>query len=433
MLPPFSIDRTTRRNFLKYSGAALLGAPLSGWLNVLAAHAARQGPAARKFKSCVLLWMDGGPSHKDTFDMKPGTKDGGEFKPIPTSVPGVQISEHFPQLAKLMQHGAILRGMSTPEGAHGRAKYYMHTGYREGQGGLTYPSLGSIVSAELGRPDFPLPNFVSIGNRSYGSGFLGARHQPLVVSDPQRGVEDLKPLTGGAQFGKRMGLLEEMEKGFFRETQAEVGKDHRTTYERAVRLMQSKEAKAFDLDAEPASVKSAYGSGKFGEGCLLARRLVEVGIPFVEVTLGGWDTHQNNFERVKSLSHQVDPAMSTLITDLKSRGLLDSTLIVWMGEFGRTPKINSRGEKPGRDHYPRAWSTVLMGGGIKGGQVIGRTDKEGAAVEDRPISAQDFLATVCSALGIDYNRQNDSPIGRPIRIVDKGAKPIKELLPDSAA
>ncbi|HTU90767.1 MAG TPA: DUF1501 domain-containing protein, partial [Gemmataceae bacterium] len=173
---------------------------------------------------------------------------------------------------------------------------------------------------------------------------------------------------------------------------------------------------------------AAYGSGRFGYGCLLARRLIESGVSFVEVTLGGWDTHQNNFERVKQLSHQCDPAMAALVHDLKQRGLLDTTLIVWMGEFGRTPRINQRGAKPGRDHYPRAWSTLLIGGGIKGGQVIGKTDKEGASVVERPISALDFLATVCELLGINWKKQNNTPIGRPIRIVDKGANPIKELL-----
>src|SRR5438270_12765280 len=182
----------SRRDFFKLSTAGLLTTSLSGWLNVLAAHAASSGS---KHKSCILLWMDGGPSHKDTFDMKPGTDNAGEFKPIPTSVPGIEISEHFPKLAQLMQHAAILRGMSTGEGAHGRAKYYMHTGYKEGVGGLVYPSLGAIVSAELGRPEFPLPNFVSVGNRTYGPGFLAARHQPLVVSDPTRGGEHLKALV----------------------------------------------------------------------------------------------------------------------------------------------------------------------------------------------------------------------------------------------
>jgi hypothetical protein len=414
----------SRRDFFRWSAAGATFTALSGWLDVLAARAASPG---KRTKACILLWMDGGPSHKDTFDLKPGTKDGGDFKPISTSVPGIEVSEHFPKFAGLMQHAALLRGMSTGEGAHGRAKYFLHTGYKEGQGGLTYPSLGSIVSAELGRPEFPLPNFVSIGNRSYGAGFLGARHQPLVVNDAARGVENLKALVGERQFDGRYGLLDEMEQGFFKSYKATAAGDHRTTYQRAVRLMQSKEAKAFDLSAEPAALRSAYGGSKFGDGCLLARRLVETGVPFVEVVLGGWDTHQDNFSRVKSLSAQVDPALSALVTDLKERGLLDSTLVVWMGEFGRTPRINTRGPKPGRDHYPRAWTSVLVGGGIKGGQVVGKTDKEGAAVVERPIPVVDFLATVCQVLGVDYTKKNDAG-DRPIRIVDKGANPIKEVL-----
>ncbi|HWG47963.1 MAG TPA: DUF1501 domain-containing protein [Gemmataceae bacterium] len=418
------MSNLSRRDMLKLSAAGVSAVSLSGWFKVLASRAASTGV---KHKSCILLWMDGGPSHKDTFDLKPGTKNGGDFKPIPTAVPGIQISEHFPKMAKLMNHAAILRGMSTGEGAHGRAKYYLHTGYKEGQGGLTYPSLGSIVASEIGRTDAAMPNYVAVG-RSYGAGFLGARHAPLIVADPARGVENLKPLANGEHFGDRLGLLQEMEQAFYRDYKTDASADHKTTYQRAVTLMQSKEAKAFDLSLEPSVSRTPYGSGRFADGCLLARRLVETGVSFVEVTLGGWDTHQNNFDRVKQLSQQVDPAMSALATDLKQRGLLDSTLIVWMGEFGRTPRINARGAKPGRDHYPRAWSTVLMGGGVKGGQVIGKTDQEGAAVIERPISALDFMATICGILGIDSNKQNNTPIGRPIRIVDKGAKPIKELL-----
>jgi hypothetical protein len=413
----------SRRDFLRLSAAGVATTSLSGWLPVLAARAAETGV---KHKACILLWMEGGPSHKDTFDMKPGTANGGEFKPIPTSVPGIQVSEHLPKFARQMQHAAIVRGMSTTEGAHERARVYMHTGYKPGVGGLVYPSMGAIVSSELGREDAALPNFVAIG-RGYGAGFLGPHHQPLIVTDAAKGVENLKPLVDVKEFGDRIGLLEEMEKGFLRDYKASAGVDHRTTYERAVKLMRSKEAKAFDLDQEPASARQAYGGTKFGDGCLLARRLVEAGIPFVEVTLGGWDTHQDNFDRVKNLSAQVDPAMSTLVKELEERGLLDSTLVIWMGEFGRTPKINARGAKPGRDHYPRAWSTVLAGGGIKGGRVVGKTDAEGAAVVERPVSAVDFMATVCQALGIDYTKQNQTPIGRPVRIADKGAQPIKEL------
>jgi hypothetical protein len=397
---------------------------MSGWLNVLAGHAAANGA---KHKACILLWMDGGPSHKDTFDLKPDSKGAGEFKPLPTVVPGIQISEHFPKVARIMNHGAIIRGMSTSEGAHGRAKYYLHTGYKEGVGGLVHPSLGSLVGKELARPDFPLPSFVSIGVRTYGSGFLGAHYQPLSVTDPAKGVENLRPHVDAGAFNDRIGLLGEMERAFHKDYKAASSSAHQTTYEKAVALMQCKEAKAFDLAQETDAARAAYGGSKFGEGCLLARRLIETGVSFVEVSSPGWDTHQNNFDRVKQLSGQVDPAMSALVLDLQSRGLLDSTLVVWMGEFGRTPNINARGDKPGRDHYPRAWSSVMFGGGIKGGQVIGRTDKQGAMVEERPVSTLDFMATVCRILGIDYTKQNIAPNGRPLRIVDKGANPINEL------
>jgi hypothetical protein len=422
---PRSASGLSRRDLLKLSAAGVLAGSMSGWLEVLAARAAQSGV---RHKSCILLWMDGGPSHKDTFDLKPGTQQGGPFRPIATSVPGIQISEHFPRLARLMQHGAIIRSMSTGEGAHGRARYYLHTGYREGVGGLVYPSIGAIASAEIGRPDNPLPNFVAVGGRSYGSGFLGPRHQPLNVMDPARGVASLRPTVAEGQFQNRVGLLEEMEQGFLRTHPGGVGNAHHTTYQRAVNLIRDRGTQAFDISREPASSRSAYGTGKFAEGCLLARRLVEAGVPFVEVNLGGWDTHQDNFNRVQRLSGQVDPAISALVTDLRQRGLLDSTLVIWMGEFGRTPRINNRGARPGRDHYPRAWSTVLLGGGIHGGQVIGRTDAEGAVVTDRLVSAIDFLATVCRALGIDHTKMNQTPIGRPIRIVDRAANPIRELV-----
>jgi len=415
----------TRRDALRLAAAGVGGACLSGWMNVVATAAAN---TAAKPKSCILLWMDGGPSHKDTFDLKPGTKDAGEFSPIQTSVPGIEVSEHFAATAKFMHHGAILRGMNTSEGAHPRAKFNMHTGYREGVGGVVYPSIGSIVSAELGRPEFPLPNFVTIGNRSYGAGFLGAKHQPLNVANATAGVENLKAFVSGSSFDNRVGLLQEMEKAFYGEYRADAGQDHSTTYARAVELMKSKEAKAFDLAQEKTETRTAYGETAFGNGVLLARRLVEVGVPFVEVTLGGWDTHQDNWTRVKANSLQVDKALSSLLGDLKDRGLLDTTLVIWMGEFGRTPKINARGAKPGRDHYPRAWSSVMFGGGIPGGQVIGKTDKEGAEVVERKINALDFMATVCTILGVDYTKQNQTPNGRPIRIVDKGEKVIKELV-----
>jgi hypothetical protein len=277
----------------------------------------------------------------------------------------------------------------------------------------------------LGKSDSPMPNFVAIGGRSYGSGFLGPKHQPLLITDPNRGVEDLKSAVTDTQLGNRVGLLEAMDKAFHREYGADSITDHKTTYERAVKLMQSKESKAFDISGDP--TKAKYGTGRFAEGVCMARRLVEVGVPFVEVALGGWDTHQDVFSRVKNLSGQVDAALSALITDLKDKGLLDSTLIVWMGEFGRTPNINSRGANPGRDHYPRAWSIAMFGGGLRGGQVYGKTDKEGASPEKK-VAVQDFLATVCELTGIDHAKKNETATGRPIQIVEKAQPFTKEVV-----
>ncbi|MBM4067480.1 MAG: DUF1501 domain-containing protein [Planctomycetes bacterium] len=419
------MDNVSRRDLLKLSAAGVLGVSTSGWFNVLASRAAE---TRRQHKSCILLWMDGGPSHKDTFDLRPGTAQGGPFQQIQTSVNGIQISEHFPRFARQMQHAAIIRSMSTGEGAHGRAKYYLHTGYKEGVGGLHYPSIGSIAAMEIGDRNNPMPNFVSIGNRSYGSGFLGPRHQPLIVNSAARGVDNLRPLVAERQFTSRVGLLDELEQSFHRTHEAGTSLAHRTTYQRAVTLMRDRGARAFDISGESQATRTAYGSGAFGEGCLLARRLVEAGVTFVEVTLGGWDTHQNNFNRVRQLSQQVDQAMSQLVADLRERGLLDSTLVIWMGEFGRTPRINNRGAQPGRDHFPRAWSSVLIGGGVRGGQVIGRTDAEAATVAERPVNTLDFMATICRILGIDYTKMNQTPIGRPIRIVDRGGNHIRELV-----
>ncbi|MCS7044990.1 MAG: DUF1501 domain-containing protein, partial [Gemmataceae bacterium] len=258
----------SRRDMLQLSAAGVLGTSFSGWFNVLATRAAET--AQRTTKRCILLWMDGGPSHKDTFDLRPGTPNGGPFQQIQTNVAGIQISEHFPQFAQLMNHAVIIRSMSTPEGAHARAKYNLHTGYREGQGGVVYPSIGSTVAKELGDPDFPLPNFVSIGNRSYGAGFLGPRYQPLVVNNPNTGVENLRSAVATSQFDRRVTLLDELEQGFLHtHPNAHPAMAHRTTYQRAVTLMRDRGARAFDITTEPQSVRSAYGTGNFGQGCLL--------------------------------------------------------------------------------------------------------------------------------------------------------------------
>jgi uncharacterized protein (DUF1501 family) len=432
----------SRRDWLKLSAVGALGASLSGWLPALAADTARN---PHRKRSCILLWMNGGPSQMDTFDLKPGHANGGPFKETATNVPGIKISEHLPKIAKFGDRMAIVRGMSTKEGDHGRAAQFLHTGYLP-SGPVQYPTLGSLVAKELADEESALPSFVSIDSfRAFGtggSGFLGPQYAPLVLAPTNfqatdadyagaLRVPDLAPSANvtRAQSDARIGLLREMQKEFGDSHGGAASHSRATAYDRAVRLMQTDAAKAFDLDQEKAELRDRYGRNLFGQGCLLARRLVEQGVPFVEVALSradgvpiGWDTHGENFDGVKRLSDVLDPAWATLMTDLKERGLLDTTLIVWMGEFGRTPKINGGN---GRDHFPNAWTTVLAGGGIKGGQVVGKTSRDGMAVEERPVSVPDFLATVCQALGIDPEKQNQSNVGRPIRIVDKAAKPLE--------
>ena len=304
-------------------------------------------------------------------------------------------------------------------------------------------------------PEAELPGFVSVAPyrflspEAYGAGFLGPKYAPLVVGE-NSGFAGLVP--GGADYADslkvkdlarprgvkktraeaRIELFKQSEADFIK-SRGGAAESHATAYQRALRLMASEAAKAFDLTQEKDSLRDSYGRNLLGQGCLLARRLVEEGVPFVEVTLSqaegvqglGWDSHQDNFNSVKSLSKVLDPAWATLLSDLDDRGLLDSTLVLWMGEFGRTPKINGN---TGRDHWSRSWSTVMAGGGIKGGQVVGKTSDDGTEVTDRPVDVADLLATACVTLGLDPARQNDSGIGRPIRLVDLDAEPIQEVL-----
>lgn len=437
----------SRRALLKLSVGGAFGLSLSRWLPALAEEAAQ---SAQRKRACILLWMTGGPSQTDTFDMKPGNANAGEFKPIATSVPGLQICEHLPKLAKVMEHVAPIRSMSTKEGDHSRGTYVMRTGYAA-TGPVQYPTMGSLLSKELASPGAELPDYVSVAPykflspAAYGPGFLGPKHAPLIVGG-QNGIGNVQyddnalkvrnlesPGLDLARADARLELLGGLEEDFARTRPGVSVTSHRTAYEQAVRMMRSEAVKAFELDEEPADLRDRYGRNLFGQGCLLARRLVERGVPFVEVSLNGvqgtnsfaWDTHQNNFDAVKALCGVMDPGWATLISDLKDRGLLDSTLIVWMGEFGRTPKINNN---KGRDHFPNAWTTVLSGGGIKGGQAIGKTSDDGMKVLDRPVSHMDLMATICSALGLDPMKQNMSNVGRPIRLADPEAKPITEVL-----
>ncbi len=421
--------------------ASALGVSCSGWLPKLAA-AAEESPSARG-KSCILLWMSGGPSQTDTFDLKPGHPNGGTFKEIDTAVSGIRISEHLPGVAKQMKDLAIIRSLSTKEGEHGLATQLMLTGYRSQQEAVRYPSLGSLVSKELGREDNDLPNFISLsGTRMADAGFLGPNYAPLTVSgasdDPNTranlSLEDLSPPRdrGEKSLKSQVDILHFLQNDFATRQKGDATKAHDASYAKAIRMVETQAKKAFHLEDEKPELRDAYGRNRFGQGCLLARRLVERGVSFVEVTLAatptnaaGWDTHGDNFNQVRTLSQVLDPAWSSLMSDLRERGLLESTLVIWMGEFGRTPKINPNG---GRDHFPLAWSAVLGGAGVKGGQVIGKTGAGGEAVTERPVSVADLYATFCGGLGIDHHKENISPEGRPIPLVDRGGSPIKEII-----
>ncbi len=445
------LPRLSRREWLTLSAAGALGAGVSGWLPALARAAAAD---PRRQRSCVLLWMDGGPSQMDTFDLKPGHANGGPFTEIQTKAPGLRFSEHLPKLAAFGDRMAVVRSMTTREADHGRAAQLLHTGY-SAQDRIQYPTLGALLAKELAPEDAVLPSFVSVApNRgtsaaAHDSGFLGPSYAPLVVGDsralvrPRPGqppqerplrVQHLDPpaVVSPAHLDARAELLREMQKDFVDRPPGALPLAHQTAYERAVRLSRTAARQAFDHDEEKDAARDAYGRNLFGQGCLLARRLVERGVPFVEVCLGGlnggalgWDTHVDNFETIKRLSAVLDAGWSALMADLKERGLLETTLVVWMGEFGRTPQINGT---RGRDHFATAWSAVLAGGGIKGGQALGKTSAGGTAVEDRPVKVPDLLATVCAALGVNPEKNNDSNVNRPIRIVDRLGRPIREVL-----
>jgi hypothetical protein len=431
----------TRRDFLQFALAGSLGVSASGWLPQLARAAA----GTETPKACILLWMAGGPSQIDTFDPKPDHENGGPTKPIQTSVPGLSISENLPLLARQAENLAIIRGLTTSEGDHGRGTQLMLTGYRPQGGPLDYPVLGSLLAKELYQEQSDLPSFVSVSSfrlGNLGSGFLGPQYAPLTVSgqsdDPQAranlSIENLSPPSGVSDdsMESRFRVLKYLQNGFDARHRSDSSQTHLSNYEKAMRMVRTQAHSAFKLEEETDELRDAYGRNRFGQGCLLARRLVERGVPFVEVALSqmpgglaGWDTHANNFDSVATLCDVLDPAWSTLLTDLKDRGRLDSTLVVWMGEFGRTPQIN---DNAGRDHFPKAWSTVLAGAGTTGGQAVGDTGKDGMEVVDRPVTVAELYATICASLGIDPGKENYSPEGRPVAIVDGGASPVAEIV-----
>jgi hypothetical protein len=429
-----------RRHFLRV-GAVSLGVSTSGWFGRLA-RAAENDP--KRKRACVLFWLNGGPATIDLWDLKPGHENGGPFKEAKTKSPDLRISEHLPKLAADWgDRLGVVRSLSTREGDHERAVYLMRTGVVPNPS-LQYPTLGSLLSKELGDPTAELPNFVSIGPRRFfgvdssSPGFLGPKYAPLMVGEGFGPNGDFKQIDAAlkvqnidrpkevdpAHETARLELLRGVQDDFAAGRPGAITASHTQAYESATRLMLSDAGKAFDLSTEKEKDREKYGKNLFGQGCLLARRLIEKGVPFVEVTLDQWDTHTDNFEQVKRNSAQLDAGWAALMADLKDRGMLDTTTIICAGEFGRTPRINPQN---GRDHFPAAWSAVIAGGGIKGGQAYGKTSPGGNEVVENKVSTADFLATVCKAVGVDPDKQNMSNIGRPIRIVDKGT-PIADLV-----
>ncbi|KAA5538986.1 DUF1501 domain-containing protein [Roseiconus nitratireducens] len=426
-----------RRALIESMAAGLGTVSASGWFPAFA-QAAAADPNRRRH--CILLWMSGGPTQTDTFDMKPNHENGGEFQEVQTAVPGLRFSEHLPKLGQMSDKLAVLRGLSTKEGDHGRGTYLMRTGQKP-MGPIQYPCIGSSLAKQLAEDELTLPSNVSIGTYrafnqdAFSPGFLGPRFGPLfvgaadvpgaVVNDdegfPNLQVQSLQRAGGitDQRMQQRLKIWRRLQSQFVSTRQAGAAGTHNEVYEGAVQLMNSDDAKAFDLSGEPKKLREAYGANVFGQGCLMARRLIQRGVPFVEVSLGtnsggvGWDTHSDNFNAVERLSKVLDDGWGTLMRDLEDHGLLESTTILWMGEFGRTPSINSTG---GRDHFPNAWTSVLAGGGIAGGQAYGATSADGQAVESGQIGVQDLLSTLCKALGLGGAPSNMSPSGRPIPI-----------------
>jgi Protein of unknown function (DUF1501) len=444
------MSQIDRRNFLARSCfLSALGWSASGWLPAFAERIAQR---TERRRHCILLWMSGGPSQMDTFDMKPGHANGGSFHEIQTAAPGLRFSEHLPGLAKHGKQIAVVRSLSTKEGDHGRGTYLMRTGQRP-QGPIQYPAIGATLGKELGRPTDSFPNYVSIAPyqtinpAAFGPGFLGPRYGPLTVASATRyrprgqnadtGYAELRvdDLTAPGHLSKeavqdRLELWNALQNDFLDhkgKPRAPVAQD--TVYRRALEMMNSAAARAFDLSEETDAVRSAYGRGTFGQGCLMARRLVEQGVGFVEVTLGSigggssWDTHAANFTTVKQLSQELDKAWSTLLTELDQRGLLESTTVLWLGEFGRTPKINGNA---GRDHFPGAWSCVFAGGGIHGGQAYGKTTPDGMSVASGKVDVGDILATLAQSLGVAPTTENITSMGRPIKVAE--GTPIHDIL-----
>jgi hypothetical protein len=410
----------SRRHFMSHlAGASALALPAFAFTRTMRANAQS---LSKSHKSAILLWLGGAAPTIDMWDMKPGAPTAGPFKPIATTG-GVEINELMPDLAKQMKHLSVIRSMSTREADHDRGRYYMHTAYVPSPN-VEHPSYGAVVAhaLESSVPELEIPPFVSIGGASEGPGFLGMAYAPFQV-DANGQVRDAELNVPAARMADRMKLLAALEKRFVDERRGAAAEEHRKVLGKTQDLLTSEQMQAFKVRSEPQEMIEKYGDNNFGRGCLMARRLVEVGVPFVEVNSGGWDLHRDCFTSLERKLPELDKAFAALIEDLQQRGLLESTVVMCMGEFGRTPRING---DTGRDHYARAWSVVLGGAGIKGGRAIGKTSSDGTAVETDPFSSEDLMASVCEALGISLKTTYTAKNGRPMKIAG-GGKVIGEL------
>jgi len=408
--------RMNRRRLLAAGGAAtLLGMPVG---RLLAAAKSEKAKA----ENVILFWNGGGMSHLDTWDPKPGRPTQGEFEPIDTSAPGVQISEIFPQLSQQMHHAALIRSIAGTQGAHGRAAYNVQTSYLPGP--VQHPGIGSVVVHE--RPgESDLPAFISISGEARGASYLGQKCEAYFVAQPGAKDPYLAFPAGIAEIrgNQRLEALARFNKRFNGSTTDARLQSTQTAIDDAVRLMRSPALEAFEIDKLPAATRERYGNTEFGRGALLAGRLVKNGVRFVQVQRGGFDTHGENFDRMRTHGEVMDPALASLIADLHTEGLLEKTLIVMISEFGRTPRIN---DNAGRDHWPRVFSCFMAGGGVRGGTVIGSSDKDGGDPEDQMVQVGDINASICHALGISHTKEVVSPQQRPFRLVDSG-EPIEGL------
>ncbi|MFP6769025.1 MAG: DUF1501 domain-containing protein [Planctomycetaceae bacterium] len=424
-----SAEHVTRRGFL---GTAAAGAAAAGFAQDMTVLDVLKNPLVaaevkKNQKSVILLWLAGGASQLETWDPKPGRPTGGPFRPISTNATGVQISELLPKMSQRMQHTAILRSLSTGIGDHGGGASLMETGRRREQG-LPFPDLGAIISRELGRADSQVPDYVSFytsteGRRKGTSGFLGARFAPMFLADGMI-PPNIRRLEAVADIDhkERADLRDLLAKRFSQGRRSRVLGTHTSAYQRVRGIMASEQL--FNIEDEPAKVRARYGPTQFAQQCLVARRLVEAGVPFVKVARAWWDSHGQNFETHQELCADLDQSMSVLLDDLHERGMLENTLVITLAEFGRTPKINP---SLGRDHFANAWSATLSGCGVKGGAVHGKTDADGQNVAEGKIGAKDLFATAFKALGIDHEKEYT--IGaRPIPLVDFGAKLIETVL-----